>query len=86
MAQTEHEKELTRLEGELKQLEVEYNMFFAGRLPKPDEHPRCDYRASENLAAKPTLSVKPVPPFDRSNCPGQRDRNNTVVVGEDARH
>lgn len=44
MAQTEHEKELTRLEGELKQLEVEYNMFFAGRLPKPpwDTRTRVD--------------------------------------------
>jgi hypothetical protein len=31
----ETEKQLTRLEGELKRLEAEYNMFFAGRLPKP---------------------------------------------------
>ena len=29
------DKDLTRLEAELKQLEAEYNMFFAGRLPKP---------------------------------------------------
>jgi hypothetical protein len=29
------EKELQRLEVELKQLEAEYNMFFSGRLPKP---------------------------------------------------
>jgi len=29
------EKELKRLEVELKQLEAEYNMFFSGRLPKP---------------------------------------------------
>jgi hypothetical protein len=29
------DKDLTRLEVELKQLEAEYNMFFAGRLPKP---------------------------------------------------
>jgi hypothetical protein len=27
--------DLSRLEGELKQLEAEYNMYFAGRLPKP---------------------------------------------------
>ena len=27
--------ELTTLEGELKRLEAEYNMFFAGRLPRP---------------------------------------------------
>lgn len=29
------EKDLLRLEADLKQLEAEYNMFFAGRLPKP---------------------------------------------------
>jgi len=29
------ERDLARLEGELKQLEAEYNMFFAGRLPRP---------------------------------------------------
>jgi hypothetical protein len=29
------ERELLRLEADLKQLEAEYNMFFAGRLPKP---------------------------------------------------
>jgi hypothetical protein len=31
----EIDKQITRLEGELKRLEAEYNMFFAGRLPKP---------------------------------------------------
>ena len=35
MAASDIERDLTRLEGELKQLEAEYNMFFAGRLPKP---------------------------------------------------
>lgn len=35
MAPSDLERDLTRLEGELKQLEAEYNMFFAGRLPKP---------------------------------------------------
>jgi hypothetical protein len=29
------ERDLTRLESELKRLEAEYNMFFSGRLPKP---------------------------------------------------
>jgi hypothetical protein len=29
------EKDLLRLEADLKQLEAEYNMFFSGRLPKP---------------------------------------------------
>jgi hypothetical protein len=32
---TNVERDLQRLEAELKQLEAEYNMFFAGRLPKP---------------------------------------------------
>lgn len=35
MASNETDKQLARLEGELKRLEAEYNMFFAGRLPKP---------------------------------------------------
>ncbi len=35
MAQTDIERDLARLETDLKQLEAEYNMFFAGRLPKP---------------------------------------------------
>ena len=33
--QSEHERELHMLEAELKRLEAEYNMFFAGRLPRP---------------------------------------------------
>ena len=35
MATTETERDLNRLETELKRLEAEYNMFFAGRAPKP---------------------------------------------------
>ena len=35
MAKTAIERDLQRLEADLKQLEAEYNMFFAGRLPKP---------------------------------------------------
>ena len=35
MAPTETERDLQRLATELKQLEAEYNMYFAGRLPKP---------------------------------------------------
>ena len=35
MAPSENERQLTRLESELKRLEAEYNMFFAGRAPKP---------------------------------------------------
>ncbi len=33
--ETETERGLRRLESELKRLEAEYNMFFAGRLPRP---------------------------------------------------
>jgi hypothetical protein len=35
VAPSDVERDLVRLEAELKQLEAEYNMFFAGRLPKP---------------------------------------------------
>ena len=35
MPPNETEKHLNRLEAELKRLEAEYNMFFAGRLPRP---------------------------------------------------
>ena len=35
MAPSDTERDLMRLATELKQLEAEYNMFFAGRLPKP---------------------------------------------------
>lgn len=35
MPPSETERDLTRLEAELKRLEAEYNMFFSGRLPKP---------------------------------------------------
>ncbi len=35
MAPSTIERDLQRLEAELKQLEAEYNMFFSGRLPKP---------------------------------------------------
>ena len=33
--QSEHEREIQLLETELKRLEAEYNMYFAGRLPRP---------------------------------------------------
>jgi hypothetical protein len=40
------EKDLKKLEGELKQLEAEYNMFFAGRLPKPPWETRSRVEAT----------------------------------------
>jgi hypothetical protein len=39
------DRDLTRLESELKQLEAEYNMFFAGRLPKPPWETRARVEA-----------------------------------------
>ncbi len=39
------DRELTRLEAELKQLEAEYNMFFAGRLAKPPWETRARVEA-----------------------------------------
>jgi hypothetical protein len=35
VAPSQTERDLAKLESELKRLEAEYNMFFAGRLPKP---------------------------------------------------
>ena len=35
MPPSDTERDLTRLEADLKRLEAEYNMFFSGRLPKP---------------------------------------------------
>jgi hypothetical protein len=42
---SETERELQRLEAGLKQLEAEYNMFFAGRLPKPPWETRSQVEA-----------------------------------------
>ena len=39
------DRDLQRLEAELKQLEAEYNMFFAGRLPKPPWETRARVEA-----------------------------------------
>jgi hypothetical protein len=45
VAGTPLEKELRRLEADLKQLEAEYNMFFSGRLPKPPWETRARVEA-----------------------------------------
>lgn len=45
MAKSNFDQELSRLEAELKQLEAEYNMFFAGRLPKPPWETRARVEA-----------------------------------------
>jgi hypothetical protein len=45
VAPSEIERDLMRLEGEMKQLEAEYNMFFAGRLPKPPWETRARVEA-----------------------------------------
>jgi hypothetical protein len=45
VAKSNFDQELSRLEAELKQLEAEYNMFFAGRLPKPPWETRARVEA-----------------------------------------
>ena len=55
------DKDLTRLEGELKQLEAEYNMFFSGRLPKPPWETRARVEAL-------------VKQYDRAYIPNTGDR------------
>ena len=61
------DRDLTRLEADLKQLEAEYNMFFAGRLPKPPWETRARVEAL-------------VKQFDRGHMPntGDRFRFNTL--------
>ena len=55
------DKDLKRLEVELKQLEAEYNMFFAGRLPRPPWETRGRVEAL-------------VKQFDRTHIPNYGDR------------
>jgi hypothetical protein len=55
------DKDLTRLEAELKQLEAEYNMFFSGRLPKPPWETRARVEAL-------------VKQYDRAYIPNTGDR------------
>ena len=55
------ERDLTRLEADLKQLEAEYNMFFSGRLPKPPWETRARVDAL-------------VKQFDRAYIPNTGDR------------
>jgi hypothetical protein len=61
VAPTTIDKDLKRLEVELKQLEVEYNMFFAGRLPKPPWETRSRVEAL-------------VKQYDRTYIPNYGDR------------
>jgi hypothetical protein len=61
------DRNLARLEVDLKQLEAEYNMFFAGRLPKPPWETRARVEAM-------------VKQFDRGHIPntGERFRFTTL--------
>ena len=54
-------RDLQRLEADLKQLEAEYNMFFSGRLPKPPWETRSRVEAL-------------VKQFDRGHMPNTGDR------------
>jgi hypothetical protein len=58
---TELDRELKGLEAELRQLEAEYNMYFAGRLPRPPVETR----------ARVTASVRRI---DRLHIPNTADR------------
>ena len=55
------DRDLQRLESDLKQLEAEYNMFFAGRLPKPPWETRTRVEAQMKQ-------------FDRGHMPNTGDR------------
>jgi hypothetical protein len=61
MAPTPIERDLQRLEVDLKQLEAEYNLFFSGRLPKPPWETRARVEAL-------------VKQYDRAHIPNYGDR------------
>jgi hypothetical protein len=61
MAPTSIDRDLQRLEVDLKQLEAEYNMFFSGRLPKPPWETRARVEAL-------------VKQYDRAYIPNYGDR------------
>jgi hypothetical protein len=61
------DRELTRLEADLKQLEAEYNMFFSGRLPKPPWETRARVEAT-------------VKQIDRSHIPNTGDRFRFTTI------
>ncbi len=67
MPPSETEKNLNQLEAALRQLEAEYNMFFAGRLPKPPWETRSRVEAL-------------IKQYDRSHIPnyGERFRFTTL--------
>ncbi len=61
MPPTSIDRDLQRLEVDLKQLEAEYNMFFSGRLPKPPWETRARVEAL-------------VKQYDRAHIPNYGDR------------
>jgi hypothetical protein len=61
VAPTSIDRDLQRLEVDLKQLEAEYNMFFSGRLPKPPWETRARVEAL-------------VKQYDRAHIPNYGDR------------
>ncbi len=61
------EKELLKLEAEMKKLEAEYNMFFSGRLPRPP------WETREKVEAV-------VKHFDRSYIPNYGDRFKFITL------
>ena len=67
MPPTSVDRDLTRLEADLKQLEAEYNMFFAGRLPKPPWETRARVEAL-------------VKQYDRAHIPNTGDRFRFTTI------
>jgi hypothetical protein len=61
------DRDITRLETDLKQLEAEYNMFFSGRLPKPPWETRARVEAL-------------VKQLDRGHIPNTGDRFRFTTV------
>ena len=67
MPPTSVDRDLSRLEAELKLLEAEYNMYFAGRLPKPPWETRARVEAL-------------VKQYDRAHFPNTGDRFRFTTI------
>lgn len=67
MPPSEIDRDITRLETDLKQLEAEYNMFFSGRLPKPPWETRARVEAL-------------VKQLDRGHIPNTGDRFRFTTI------
>ena len=73
LPKSEFEKHMLHLDAEIRRLEAEYNMFFAGRLPRPPYRAAHDGGAHDGgrrggRAAPPVPAPPPRTPTPATNC------------------